>query len=181
MCWLTVEQQFNPAFAIALAVVANCKRQDREYYKNEGNNKSLMKLLLLIGLTLIIQNLASAQVSNDPFIEYIYEIDSINNRKLHLNADIMPTFVDTNLTFNKFFSRNFRYPSTECLQTKIVISFVVEANSEISNKKIINKLNCDISKEVMLVLDSLPRMKPGLIHGKAVPVKLTYPIMVELR
>jgi protein TonB len=140
-----------------------------------------MKLLLLIGLTLIIPNLASAQKSNDSCFEYIYEIDSTTNRKLYLTAEIMPSFIDTSLTFNNFFSYNISYPPTECIQTRIVISFVVESDGEISNKKIINKLNCDNSKEVMLVLDNLPRMKPGLIQGKAVPVKLTYPIMIELR
>ncbi len=140
-----------------------------------------MKLLLLLGLTFMIPNLVSAQISNDPFFEYIYEIDSANNRKLHLNADIMPTFIDTSLTFNKFFIQNFKYPSIDCIQTRIVITFIVESDGQITSKKIINKIDCDITNEIMITLDRLPKMKPGLIQGKTVPIKLTYPIILELR
>ncbi len=122
-----------------------------------------------------------AQVSDDPFFEYIYEKDSINNRILFLNPDKMPCFTDKNETFQNYFIKNFKYPSTDCIQTKIMISFVVESSGLISNKKIVNKLDCDLSKAIMTVLDSLPKMRPGIIKGKPVPVLLTYPITIELK
>ena len=70
---------------------------------------------------------------------------------------------------------------TDCIQTKIIISFVVEPTGLISNKKIVNELDCDLSKAIMTVLNSLPKMRPGIIKGKPVLVLLTYPNTIELK
>jgi len=120
-----------------------------------------------------------AQVSNDPSFEYIYEIDSVTNRKVHLNADKMPAFTDTTITFHDFFTDNFNYVGECDFHSKIVIAFIVEPNGEITSKRIVRKPDCDISNEIMRVLDSLPKMKPGIIQGKPVPVLRKYAIEIK--
>ena len=140
----------------------------------------MLKGLLILLFVFNISNLLAQEI-DDPSVEYLWIEDSINNRKVCLNPEVKPIFYDSALTFFKFFIDNFNYPSIECFQHKVIISFIVETNGDITNKKILNDLVCDIHKEVIMVLDSLPKMKPGMIQGKSVPVRLTYPIMIAFK
>jgi len=136
----------------------------------------------LLGFLLLLSfEIGLSQEINNPDNRYFTITDSLTNRKFYLNAEQMPRFLDSSMTFNKFFLDNFKCPPSECIQTRIVISYIVEETGEITNKRILNKLNCDFSEEIMRVLDKLPKMKTGTINGKPVPVLVTYSLHIEVK
>jgi hypothetical protein len=106
---------------------------------------------------------------------YVGIIDSATNKLYFRSAEVMPSFADSTIDLNKFFLDNLNLPSKKCSKSEIVISFAVEPNSEITHKKIIKKPDCLPAKDIMIVLDKIPLMKPGKIK------KAVMPVIVEFR
>ena len=76
-----------------------------------------------------------------------------------------------------FIVENIKFPQNEidCMGS-VYISFIVEKNGNVSNKKFERKLCEGYDKEAMKVIDLMTTWKPGLLKGIPVRTKITLPI-----
>lgn len=99
------------------------------------------------------------------------------------DVDIEPEFPGGVKNLMEFISGNLRYPAyaaTNGIQGKITLIFVVEKDRTISNIQELSSPSEDLTKEAMRVVQSMPRWKPGILNGKAVPVRFMIPITFRL-
>jgi protein TonB len=100
-----------------------------------------------------------------------------------ISVDEMPKFPGGEIEFIKYISKNFKYPSTKdnLSKTKIYIEFIIDKNGAIKNAKIVKGINPALDKEALRVINSMPKWIPGKQAGKAVDVKMNYPLQLELK
>lgn len=87
---------------------------------------------------------------------------------------------DTKDCFLKYIADSIRFPSVDCFG-KVYIQFVVEPDSSTSNVQILRGLeNCQgYEREVIRIIESMPKWIPGRQRGKAVRVMKTMPIIFD--
>lgn len=92
-------------------------------------------------------------------------------------ADVMPEFPGGHEAFMRFMLRNLRQPDNLDEGQKIVVrvQFVVDAEGSISNVVVLQS-GGELDKEVLRVVNKMPRWKPGQQAGKAVPVYFQVPV-----
>jgi protein TonB len=66
------------------------------------------------------------------------------------------------------------------IQGRVILQFVVAVDGEISDIRIIRKVNDELDQEAIRVVKSMPRWKPGLIENEPVRVYFTLPINFKL-
>ncbi len=101
---------------------------------------------------------------------------------IYLIVDTTPVLVTSDKTYEitelkQFIMENIKYPQNgaDCMGS-VFISFVVEMNGTISNKKYIRKLCEGYDEEAMKVIDLMTNWKPGILKGKPVRTRLTLPV-----
>lgn len=94
-----------------------------------------------------------------------------------LHAQVMPEFPGGMEAFRKFMLRNLRQPGNleEGVKVVVRVQFVVDANGEITNLKVVQSGE-ELDKEVIRVINKMPRWKAGMQNGKNVPVYFTLPV-----
>jgi len=121
-------------------------------------------------------------------INYTFESDPINVKITDLievitekpeKADDPFIVVETEASFpggaeawSKFLNKNFKYPKNAQrmrIEGKVVLTFYVAANGEISDLKVMRGISKDCDAEAIRVLSKSPRWNPGLQRG--IPVK----------
>ncbi|CAN5502861.1 hypothetical protein BH10BAC1_BH10BAC1_15400 [soil metagenome] len=95
-------------------------------------------------------------------------------------------FPGGNAAFNKYVSLNMTYPQKEKedgISGTAYFSFVVELDGSITNVTLLRGVprgsGCD--KEAMRVLSAMPKWSPALKDGKAVKVRMMFPIKFNLQ
>ena len=91
----------------------------------------------------------------------------------------MPEFPGGIPKLLKFLSVNVQYP-TEAREAgitgKIVATFVVGADGMIRKVMIVKGIGYGCDEEVKRVIEAMPKWKPGVLDGKAVPVSYMLPV-----
>lgn len=98
-------------------------------------------------------------------------------------VDIEPEFPGGVKSLMEFISGNLRYPAYAAdngIQGKVTLIFVVEKDGTITNIQELSSPSEDLTREAMRVVQSMPRWKPGILDGKAVPVRFMIPITFRL-
>jgi periplasmic protein TonB len=113
--------------------------------------------------------------------------DTALDRQLYVLVDKMPEFPGGQDSLNKFlrkqdslnkYLRNYvQYPNTDNVGP-IYVSFVVERNGELTNKKLIKGIDNKVDKMALAVLDLMPKWTPGSCHGQIVRVSVVQPINI---
>lgn len=62
----------------------------------------------------------------------------------------------------------------------MVARFVIDAEGMVGNVDIVRKLSDDCDKEVVRVIEKMPRWKPGKLNGENVSVYFTIPVKFRL-
>ena len=104
--------------------------------------------------------------------------------KAYTQVDQLPEYPGGLTGYSKFFIHNFKYPDTSIIQPRINIEFVVKPNGSLSKIGIYKKRKegyTIVDKEGIRVFKLMPRWKPGTCGGKAVPVHMVMPNIVELQ
>ncbi|WP_316785570.1 energy transducer TonB [Pedobacter frigiditerrae] len=120
-------------------------------------------------------------------IECVTKFDTLLNRNYYIMADKMPFFQEGEGVMFRIIAKNLKWPNAECcIQGTVYVSFIVESNGRLSNKKIQKspfKDNdfCSPNKEALKVLDYLPRWNAGICNGKKVAVLYILPIKFVLK
>ena len=95
----------------------------------------------------------------------------------------MPQFPGGLNAFVRFLAVNIRYPAIareHNIQGRVIISFVVKKNGNLSNIRIARGIGNGCDEESMRVLSLSPAWTPGLKDGKPVNVAFSVPISFTL-
>ncbi|QDH80668.1 TonB family protein [Echinicola soli] len=108
-----------------------------------------------------------------------------NTPDLHTTADIMPEAKGGMDEWNKFLSKNLRYP-TEArkigMTGDIYIEFVVSKEGKVLHPTLKRSLGMGLDDEILRIfsLESMPEWNPGIIDGKPVNTLMVLPIRFKL-
>ncbi len=97
--------------------------------------------------------------------------------KIYLEVDSMPSYPGGNGAMMSFISKNYIYPeelADSGIIARSVARFVVNEDGSISDIRITKSGHPKIDTEVIRVIKSMPKFKPGKHKGKY--VKVEYPI-----
>lgn len=92
----------------------------------------------------------------------------------------MPEFPGGSEAMVDFFAKNLKFPSMGLFGGTIIVSFVVEHDGTLSNKRIKKGIAYFVDREVLAVADKMPNWNPGACKGSFVPVEVIIPIKFNL-
>ena len=96
----------------------------------------------------------------------------------------MPQFPGGTGKLFEFLSKNVKYPAeaeNNDVQGRVIVTFVVERDGEISNAKVVKSIHPALDAEALRVINSMPNWTPGMQNGEAVRVKYTVPVTFRLQ
>lgn len=117
---------------------------------------------------------AGTEVIETPSETAIFSIDAIEK---------YPEFPGGQEAFVKFLGKNLRYPGIAAengIQGKVILSFVIERNGELSHIKVIRGIGSGCDEEAMRVLYKSPQWTPGVQNKQPVRVAYNIPINFSL-
>ena len=114
-------------------------------------------------------------------IKYKSQIDSISKKEFYLLVDSMPEYPGGQSEMLKFFVTNFKYPAEIDACCKVIVEFIVDTTGQMTDLKIIRNLQKDFDNETLRVLSLMPKWKPGKLNGRAVNVKIIFPLNISLQ
>ncbi|GGK66422.1 energy transducer TonB [Rufibacter glacialis] len=101
-----------------------------------------------------------------------------------ISVEQMPQFEGGLSKLMEFVGKNLRYPNAaqaNGVEGTVVLSFVVGATGDITDIQVLKGLGYGTEEEAIRVMKKVPRWKPGMQNGRAVPVRMTLPIRLELK
>ena len=111
-------------------------------------------------------------------------IDSIESSKIFDNADEEASFPGGIAACMKYIADNFRYPNIQgdcIIQGKIVVTFTVNEDGNLSDIKVKKSVYSDLDKEAVRVVKSMPSWIPAKQNGKAVKSRYTLPVYIHVQ
>lgn len=117
---------------------------------------------------------------------YAQESDNITDSTVYILVDSLPVLIVNDKLYKiqnikEFINENLKYPANDvdCVG-RVYISFIIEKDGTVSNKKYIRKLCPGFDENAMDVIDLMRKWKPGLKDGYPVRTQLTFPISFVL-
>ncbi len=102
---------------------------------------------------------------------------------IHTFVEIPPSFPGGDAEMMSYILKHYKVP-TLARETnvpgKVLLTFVVEKNGEISDVKCLRDPGAGLGKEAIRVVSTMPRWVPGEQNGHAVRVRFTLPIQIHL-
>ena len=98
-------------------------------------------------------------------------------------VEVMPRFPGGNTKLMEYVKEKQQYPAAalkDKIEGRVVVSFVVETNGEISNVKVRHSPHPSLDKEAERIIKSMPRWHPGIQNGRIVRVKYYVPVIFIL-
>lgn len=95
----------------------------------------------------------------------------------------MPGFPGGQGALMQYLARNVKYPveaQTKGIQGRVIVSFIVRKDGNISDIKVIRSVDPYLDKEAARVIAAMPKWKPGKQRGETVNVRFTVPVMFRL-
>ena len=69
----------------------------------------------------------------------------------------------------------------EILRAAVYVSFVVEADGNVTNVTVERGVNDSLDDEALRVVEASPKWKPGVVDGKKVRTKIVIPVEYRLK
>ena len=101
-----------------------------------------------------------------------------------LVPDVMPEFPGGEDSLFAFLSRNIKYPAEAKkadIRGRVFVTFVVEKDGRITGERILRDIGGGCGEEVLRVIRTMPKWKPGTQDGKPVRVQFNLPVAFELQ
>ncbi|NOX86796.1 MAG: energy transducer TonB [Chlorobi bacterium] len=98
--------------------------------------------------------------------------------------DKQPEFPGGTAAMFQYLHDNIKYPSLAKetnIQGTVFIGFVIERDGSVSNVKVLRPVGGGCDEEAVRVVQSMPRWKPGMQHGRPVRVSFNMPVKFVLR
>ena len=113
----------------------------------------------------------------------IVEPPAIVEPEVLLVAEEMPQFEGGLAEMYRFIQRKMKYPAVPRrmeIEGTVFVSFVIDAQGNVSDVKVIKGAHADLDKEAARVIALLPAWKPGKQHNRNVAVRMSLPIKFTL-
>ena len=121
---------------------------------------------------------------NTALMQSAVDTDSIENSKIFDNVDEEASFPGGIAACMKYIADNFRYPNIQgdcSIQGKIVVTFTVNEDGNLSDIKVKKSVYSDLDKEAVRVVKSMPSWIPAKQNGKAVKSRYTLPVYIHVQ
>lgn len=155
---------------------------------NSQPMKLTWKILIIICLTIFWKLDILAQENPNSSYSPIYIMDSTyyNDTTVYVSVESYPILITSEKEYkigelNEFIKMNLKYPDNglECTG-KVYISFIVEKDGCVSNKKIIRKLCPGFDEYSMQIVDLMIQWIPGKIENDTVRTLITVPVVWKI-
>jgi TonB family protein len=106
-----------------------------------------------------------------------------NSETEFLCIETMPVFPGGEKALVNYINRTVSYPKRaidNCIEGRVVVRFVVREDGSVDQASVLKSAGPDLDNELLRVVRSLPRFKPGLIGDKPVPVWYMVPCLFIL-
>lgn len=103
--------------------------------------------------------------------------------EIFTSVEQVPMFDGGLKAFGDFLNKNIKYPKEsrdKNIQGRVIISFIVEQNGELSNIKVVRGVDAAIDAEALRVMSLSPKWTPGIQNGRLVRVAYSVPISFTL-
>ena len=149
----------------------------------------ITSLLLTFGLNCFGQTITGI-VTDDTLknvsIHCISSPDNLDGQNVFLFVDSMPEFPDGTTMMMKFIRNNLTFPiQQDEWSGTIYVTFVIDLTGQIRNACILKPhLKDELTpneKEVLRVVNLMPKWTPGRKDGKMVYVRMNLPVRIELK
>ena len=114
--------------------------------------------------------------------ETLYKPQPVNRNSVYDVVEQMPSFPGGISGLRTYLNQNIRYPAEaqdNCVQGRVVVSFVVGKDGHISDVTVLRSVDPSLDKEAVRVIRNMPRWTPGKQGGE--PVKVRYNVPVSFR
>ena len=114
--------------------------------------------------------------------ETLYKPQPVNRNSVYDVVEQMPSFPGGISGLRTYLNQNIRYPAEaqeNCVQGRVVVSFVVGKDGHISDVTVLRSVDPSLDKEAIRVVRNMPRWTPGKQGGE--PVKVRYNVPVSFR
>lgn len=115
-------------------------------------------------------------VTDDPFGE-------ADENGIFQVVEKQPQFPGGMAALMEYLKKNIRYPAIckeQGLQGRVIVQFVINTDSTISDAQVIKPVNPHFDKEALRVVNAMPKWIPGEQRGKPVRVRFTLPVTFRL-
>lgn len=115
--------------------------------------------------------------------EHIDKPQPVNSTRVYDVVEQMPSFPGGISGLRTYLNQNIRYPAEaqeNCVQGRVVVSFVVEKDGHISDVTVLRSVEPSLDKEAVRVVKNMPRWTPGKQGGEPVRVRFTVPVSFRL-
>lgn len=107
----------------------------------------------------------------------------VNSTRVYDVVEQMPSFPGGISGLRTYLNQNVRYPAEaqeNCVQGRVVVSFVVEKDGHISDVTVLRSVDPSLDKEAVRVIRNMPRWTPGKQGGEPVRVRYNVPVSFRL-
>jgi protein TonB len=98
-------------------------------------------------------------------------------------AEQMPEFIGGDNALMAFLQKNIKYPAKALknnIQGVVMINFVVHTDGSIRKANVTKGIGGGCDEEALRVIKKMPKWKPGMQAGKAVPVYFDVPVNFKI-
>ena len=116
--------------------------------------------------------------------EKLLEEENRKDGEASYNPDEEASFPGGIAACMKYIADNFRYPNIQgdcSIQGKIVVTFTVNEDGNLSDIKVKKSVYSDLDKEAVRVVKSMPSWIPAKQNGKAVKSRYTLPVYIHVQ
>lgn len=107
----------------------------------------------------------------------------VNRNRVYDVVEQMPSFPGGISGLRTYLNQNIRYPAEaqeNCVQGRVVVSFVVGKDGHISDVTVLRSVDPSLDKEAIRVVRNMPRWTPGKQGGEPVRVRYNVPVSFRL-
>ena len=115
--------------------------------------------------------------------EPLYMPQPVNSNRVYDVVEQMPSFPGGISGLRTYLNQNIRYPAEaqeNCVQGRVVVSFVVGKDGHISDVTVLRSVDPSLDKEAIRVVRNMPRWTPGKQGGEPVRVRYNVPVSFRL-
>lgn len=115
--------------------------------------------------------------------ETLYKPQPVNRNSVYDVVEQMPSFPGGISGLRTYLNQNIRYPAEaqeNCVQGRVVVSFVVGKDGHISDVTVLRSVDPSLDKEAIRVIRNMPRWTPGKQGGEPVRVRYNVPVSFRL-
>ena len=140
--------------------------------------KKVWIIMVLVGLLS-----CSTATAQETIIPYRPGFGPVDEEKVYDVVELMPSFSGGKEALKAYLAENVRYPKEleeNCVQGRVIITFIVEADGSLSQAKVIKSVHPALDKEALRVVKKMPKWIPGQQDYHKVRVRYIIPVTFRL-